>query len=57
MTDLLSDLDNQDYDASSIEILEGLEPPRRYFQTQNRLQREQDLSLTSNLTQKLLNNR
>ena len=29
MTDLLSDLDNQDYDASSIEILEGLEPVRK----------------------------
>ena len=29
MNDLLSDLDNQDYDASSIEILEGLEPVRK----------------------------
>ena len=29
MTDLLSDLENQDYDASSIEILEGLEPVRK----------------------------
>ena len=29
MTDLLSDLDNQDYDASSIEILEGLELRKR----------------------------
>ena len=29
MTDLLSDLDNQDYDASSIEILEGLDMNRK----------------------------
>ena len=29
MTDLLSELENQDYDASSIEVLEGLEPVRK----------------------------
>ena len=29
MTDLLSELDNPEYDASSIEVLEGLEPVRK----------------------------
>jgi topoisomerase-4 subunit B len=29
MTDLLSELENEDYDASSIEVLEGLEPVRK----------------------------
>ena len=29
MTDLLSELENPEYDASSIEVLEGLEPVRK----------------------------